>query len=171
MGEEFQGTSQNQVSKTMTRIEYMKKMREDQDVFTERAYRFLCEHMQEDPRYQEYLKKCYDERAKDEEEQALDFDSWFKTTYFNPDKRCFKEGVEDWLGQMHHRGILDQWLKDIKFSEFLDGMIDEPFECHMVYSDGRRPGTVYDMMFNPSVNITIDLTERFAYLKDYKNWK
>lgn len=152
----------------MTRVEYMKKMSEDRRVFTDRAYKFLCKHMQDDPRYQEYLKKCYDGR--DYEDKELDFDSWLKTTYFNPEKDCFKEGVEDWLGKMHHRGILDQWLKDIKFREFLDGMIDEPFEAEMSYSTGESPVSVY-CFFNPTVHLYISLTGRYAYLKDIKNWK
>lgn len=155
----------------MTRSEYWDKMHQDQDAYTNAIYRFIGEQMDKDPRYQTYLKKCYDERGLDEEEQALDFDSWFKTTYFNPEKDCFKEGVEDWLGQMKHMEILDQWLSDIDLKGFVDNLIkDEAFELHLNYSTGQRPGDVYSMMFNPRVYIHLDLTERFEYLKDIKNW-
>ena len=157
----------------MTRVEYMKKMHQDQDAYTNTIYRFIGEQMEKDPRYQTYLKKCYDEdeRDLDEEEQIPDFDSWFKTTYFNPEKDCFKEGVEDWLGQMQHMKILDQWLTDIDLKGFVGNLIkDEGFELHLNYSTGQNPGDVYSMMFNPRVYIHLDLTERFEYLKDIKNW-
>ena len=148
----------------MTKIEAFRQYKDMKSNLTEQIYQFLGSKMIEDPRYQAYLKECYDQRDYDEKE--MDFDTWFKETYFNPNRDCFKEGVQDWLGQMKYRNLdIDQWLKDINLLGFVDNLTEEVLDITLNYTDGRHPGNVYSMMLNPRVTVSVELPELWENIK------
>ena len=72
--------------------------------------------------------------------------------------KCWKEGVEYWLGELKYKDKFEQFLDTIKFQDFFDTI---PYECnvHFSYSEGRYPGSVWSMMEDPKVRITVELLD------------
>ena len=142
----------------------LKQLRNQEQKATDTVYEFFREHLKDDQKMMDYARNHYERYLKNDPDYPT-FEDWFKDCVYDMSGKCWKEGVESWLGELKHKDEFDQYLKDIKFQDFLDNL-DYKCEVHFVYSDGRYPGDVYSMLADPTVHISVKFLERsLAYGK------
>ena len=123
--------------------------RDEEQRYTDKVYGFFREHLKNDQKMMDFARHHYEGYLKNDPDYPT-FESWFKDCYYDMSGTAWKEGVESWLGELHHNGELDQYLKDIKLKEFVDSM-DGNFEVQMGYTEGHW------IMIDPRVHIEVNI--------------
>lgn len=133
----------------------LKEVRAIEEHLTEKVYGYIGEFVKNDQALMDFARHHYESYLKND---YPTFESWFEKSYYNWKRgiKVFKEGIEDWLGQLKYQDKLDEFLGVIKFQDFLDNM-EHHCEVHFQYSDGRCPGSIWSMMIDPKVTIEVEL--------------
>ena len=134
---------------TKLTVDLLKRLRTQEEELTEKVYGYIAEFVKNDQKMMDFARHHYDGYLKND---YPTFESWFEKSYYNWKNgiKVFKEGIEDWLGELHHRGELDQYLKDIKLAEFINSM-DGKLQVHMGYTEG------HGIMIDPRVHIEVNI--------------
>lgn len=143
---------------TKLTMDLLKQLRNQEQKATDSVYEFFREQLKDDQDLMTFAMNHYDSYLKNDPDYSS-FEDWFKDCVYDMSGNCWKEGVEDWLGQLKYNGKFDQYLEDVKFKDFLKSK-DYHCQVRFNYSDGRRPGDVYSMLADPTVHIKVEFLER-----------
>lgn len=143
---------------TKLTMDLLKQLRNQEQKATDSVYEFFREQLKDDQDLMTFARNHYDSYLKNDPDYSS-FEDWFKDCVYDMSGNCWKEGVEDWLGQLKYNGKFDQYLEDVKFNDFLKDM-DYHCQVRFNYSDGSCPGDVYSMLIDPSVHINVEFLER-----------
>lgn len=143
---------------TKLTMDLLEQLRNQEQKATDSVYEFFREHLKDDKDLMTFARKHYDSYLKYDTDYSS-FEDWFKDCVYDMSGNCWKEGVEDWLGQLKYNDKFDQYLEDVKFNDFLKDM-DYHCQVRFSYSDGRHPGDVYSMLIDPTVHIKVEFLER-----------
>ena len=129
--------------------------REQESKLKDSVYGFFRELLKDDSQMMEMARKHYDSYLSNDPDYSC-FEDWFTGCVYDMSGKCWKEGVEYWLGELKYKDKFEQFLDTIKFQDFLDTI---PYECNVYfsYSDGSYPGDVWSMMVDPKVHIEVEL--------------
>lgn len=139
-------------------MDLLKQLRNQEQKATDTVYEFFRDKLKDDKDLMSFARKHYDRYLKNDTDYSS-FEDWFKDCVYDMSGKCWKEGVEDWLGELKYNDKFDQYLEDVKFNDFLKDM-DYHCQVRFSYSDGRHPGDVYSMLIDPTVHISVKFLER-----------
>lgn len=143
---------------TRLTMDLLKQLRNQEQKVTDTVYEFFRDKLKDNQRLKATARHHYNSYLANDSSWG-GFDNWYKKCIYNMDSPGWKEGVEEWLGQMGHNGEFEQYLEDVKFQDFLKSM-DYYCDVKFTYSDGSYPGDVYSMLVDPSVHINVKFLER-----------
>lgn len=143
---------------TRLTMDLLKQLRNQEQKATDTVYEFFRDKLKDDQDLMTFARKHYDRYLKYDTDYSS-FEDWFKDCVYDMSGKCWKEGVEDWLGELKYQGKFDQYLEEVKFNDFLKSK-DYYCQVRFNYSDGRHPGDVYSMLADPSVHIKVEFLER-----------
>ena len=133
----------------------LKRLRDQEQEITDQVYEFFRGHLKDDERLKATARHHYNSYLAANGGFGS-FENWYEKCIYNMASDGWKEGVEDWLGQLKHNDELDRYLEDIKFNEFINSM-DGPIRVHLQYSSGEYPGTDWTSMIAPTVHIYAEI--------------
>ena len=143
---------------TRLTMDLLKQLRAQEQKATDTVYEFFRDKLKDDQDLMSFARKHYDRYLKYDTDYSS-FEDWFKDCVYDMSGKCWKEGVEDWLGELKYADKFDQYLEEVKFNDFLKSK-DYHCQVRFNYSDGRRPGDVYSMLADPTVHIKVEFLER-----------
>ena len=134
---------------TKLTMDLLKRLKTQEQELTDKVYEFIGNHLEEEHKMIDFARHHYEGYLKNDPDYPT-FESWFKGCIYDMSGTCWKEGVESLLGEMHHSGELDQYLKDIKLAEFVNGMGGK-LQVHMGYTEGSW------IIIDPRVHIEVNI--------------
>lgn len=137
---------------TKLTMDLLKQLRTQEQELTDKVYEFIGNHLNDEQKMMDFARHHYDGYLKNDPDYPT-FESWFTGCIYDMSSKCWKEGVESLLGEMYHNGELDQYLQDIKLSEFINSM-DGKLQVHMGYTEGSW--IIIDTRVHIEVNIMAD---------------